>query len=605
MIAREILDELEERRSTARRRDERQAPTTDSEDARETFACFDQALHEHDLARVDLDANIEHPRIASPCSVRVGALTHPLCRALARDRDVRSGHVTGKGLVRRAGRRHDARTFSEVTPEIQGLTRRSSDPVIAAPMLFCADRDEETDPKDDDDPLGIEPESDDPEHPEDQEIGPDAASRKIVDEPLGPADDVDFELDTDDARGVDDGASDDLDIGGIELAIDDSDRARPYGDAAGIEVEDDEFVPAFEEGPQVATEEPFLEPHADDGDDAPPWTADDGGAEGIGDGSEAQIDESDLPAMDADAAGDFELTDLLEEMGFGGDEPWEIVPALSHDDALACVTARDGTIVVAGSAVVIVERGGASPRVRPLADVAHGCALVDDTVLLATRRGIERVDASSLGPPRVVWARADVAQLAVAAAQPWVLAGSSLARLDLPSGACDIVKNGVFAIAAAQGTLFVASAGRIERIRGQDGGFEALEIDDAAQGFLDHDTVIGACSSTGLVLMNGGRAMLVHASGASTLLSRPGVVAATFRGDGDAARALLLCTSTRGLEMVTVDTSGTARGVVDIESSTAEARPAEPHALVWDPTREVVFVAGPAGLVCLRPRTKH
>lgn len=404
--------------------------------------------------------------------------------------------------------------------------------------------------------------------------------------------------------GSDDGSADELEIGAPDLTNTDEDK-RNFGDSVMGSTVDPDFEPGFDD--RASNGEPGPNDHEGlgevDADDAVlPATADDGGAEGIGDGSESEIDEQGLPAMDADAGGDFELRDLLDEMGFGTDEPWEIVPELSRGVALAAAAARDGQIVAAGSAVVSIPPGTLALRVRALGEPAFACAALGGHIVLATQRGIEVVDAT-LGNPIVVVPRPDIAMIAVAAQRLWALAGSTLLKVELTSGAVETVRDDVLAIAAAQGTLFVASVaqrGTLERLRGDDGAFEVIDTAESTRRFLQRGATIAASSSGHLLLLLEGRGVLMKIGGPATLLTVENIVAATFRGQGDATRALLLVDRDAKRELVSATDDGVLTTLLELDSASDG-----PLSIVWDPTRELAVLATSQGLVGLRPRLKH
>jgi len=109
--------------------------------------------------------------------------------------------------------------------------------------------------------------------------------------------------------------------------VDVDEEADPNRSSALDELPFDEggdAPPVFADEGNVGDETGPLDGHDNFGDNMLPATGDDGGAEGLSDGSESFLDEANVPAIDADAEGDFELTDLLAEMGFGSDEAWEI-----------------------------------------------------------------------------------------------------------------------------------------------------------------------------------------------------------------------------------------------------------------------------------------
>lgn len=422
------------------------------------------------------------------------------------------------------------------------------------------------------------------------------------DDALGLPGDADVDLDGEDSsnHGTDDAGSDHLDIG-LHDVFDEGQKGAD--DAAGIAQDaGDEFVPTFDDFHGGGSDDP-IEDTTEHDDDALPATADDGGAEGIGDGSESEVDEAALPAMDADAGGDFELTDLLEEMGFGGEEPWETVPQLGRDVALACVRCREGMIAAAGSAAaLLLDKGTLAPRVRRLTEGAFDCALSEEALVLATRRGIELLDVSLSSAPRVIVERADIADVAVAAGQIWARAGSQLLRVDALTGHTEVVREDVTGVAAAQGTLFVTTAakrGSLERLRGHDGAFEKIDVDGATREALGRGATIAACTPSVLVLVQEGSAQIVSVTGASTRLPCEGVVAATFRGLGGGAKPLVLARTERGMELMTFDAKGTPSSIATLEEAPGEWR------VTWDASREIAVVVGPKGLIGLRPRLKH
>lgn len=430
-------------------------------------------------------------------------------------------------------------------------------------------------------------------------------------EAQGPLHAEEDEIDEWEDGGSDDGAAEELEIGAPDLTNTDEDK-KNFGDAVMGSLVDPDFEPGFEDGASHSGE---AGPNDHEGlgeietDEATlPATADDGGAEGIGDGSESELDEDSLPEMDADAGGDFELHDLLDEMGFGTDEPWEVVPELSRGVALAAGATRDGQIVAAGSALVSIAPGTLGMKVRALGEPAFACAALGGHIILATRRGIELVDANlgAAGPcaPIVVVPRPDIVMIAVAGQRLWALAGSTLLKVELTSGAVEAVRDDVLAIAAAQGTLFVASVaqrGMIERLRGDDGAFEGVESAESTRRFLQRGATIAASSSGHLLLLLEGRGLLMRIGGPATLLTLENIVAATFRGQGEATRALLLVDRTGKRELVSATDDGALTTLLALDGPADGA----PSSIVWDPTRELAVLATSQGLVGLRPRLKH
>jgi len=448
---------------------------------------------------------------------------------------------------------------------------------------------------------------------EDLDLDPGHAPHE-PDDATGVENDAELELDGGVGGGNDDAASEDLEIGEPDLALKDGHDVRPtpHGDEHGlISDPSDEFVPGFSDAPAEHGDDPHPEIGHELEDDALPATADDGGAEGIGDGSESFVDEGALPAMDADAGGDFELPDLLEEMGFGGEGPWELLGTFTTDLRLSAVTCREGTLVAVGTAALVVDRGAAAPRVRALVEPAIGCAIADASVVLATRRGVELIDLPSSSSARVVLERPDVQAVAFASGQLWTLAGSTLLKVDLASGRAAPARDAVRSISAAQGTLFVLDESGLSRLRGGDGAFEVLTLGDTARRFMGRDAVIAASSPSALLLMGEGRALVVAASGVSTPIQREGLLAGTFRaavgiGQGELATTLLVAeASDGGLDLLTTTGGGPATTLLHVGPERARADASERWGIAWGATREIAVVAGPNGLLSMRPRLEH
>jgi hypothetical protein len=254
--------------------------------------------------------------------------------------------------------------------------------------------------------------------------------------------------------------------------------------------------------------------------------------------------------------------------------------------------------------VVVIERGAIAPRVRAIPEPASACAWLDGHVALVTRRGLELIEAPYTGAPTLLLERNDIGSVAFASGQLWVLSGSVLGRLEPTSAAYRAVREDVLALAAAHGTLFIASAagrGGLERLRGHDGDFEPIDVDEATRAFIQRGASIAACTSSALVIEHEGRALLVDVGGRSTALAFDGVLAATYRGQGSQSRALLLATSGGRLQLHSLPAGGEPGVVGDLPIDAA----AGAYGLAWDATRELLLVAGPHGLAGLRPRLKH
>ena len=449
-------------------------------------------------------------------------------------------------------------------------------------------------------PQGIAP----PARPliEDDDDGPtlldDIDENSADDELLGPSEEEDdLDLDIDDSKDLDDDNADRLDIGAVDV----DEEADPNRSSALDELPFDEggdAPPVFadDEG-HVGDETGPLDGHDNFGDNMLPATQDDGGAEGLSDGSESFLDEANLPAIDADAEGDFELTDLLAEMGFGSDEAWEIVQGFASDLSLTDVSAHGGLVVAAGTAAIVLGRGEQALRVRQLDEAATACVASEDRVYLGTRRGIELLSVGEGGS--VLCERANISELVVAALQLFALADGSLLRVDLASGATHVLRTDVSSIGAAQGTLFITTtSGTLERLRGHDGDFEPIKLDSATRSAVEQGATIAACTSKALLLIGEGGVVRVSEAGRARVLDVESVVAAAACG---AEEFLLLSADSATFSVSTVAKTGDVNHVARVTTSQADA----PTAIAWDQTRELAFVAGPGGLFALRPRLEH
>ena len=421
---------------------------------------------------------------------------------------------------------------------------------------------------------------------------------ETADEAVGPdGSEEDEELYVRDEHvGTDDASAGDLDIG--ELIGED----HPASHADGEEgFGDDESEPALFEEPSgaLAESEALDSDQHDFGEDALPSSPDDGGAEGMSDGTEGELHEDQLPDLDADAEGELELDEMLRQLGFGGErgEAWVAAPAFGFDRPLASVVARDGSVAAAGEALVVIGKGEIAPRTRPLAEAALGCAWLGPRLLFASARGIHLAEGS--GPDVLAIPLADVKALAVAASRPWALAGTMLYSIDERSGAAELARDDVTQIASSPSTLYVVvddgTEARVFALRGQDGDWEVVGVALETREHLRRGASLVA-SAAGAVAAIDSTQVLVWRPGTTTSTSvrLDDVVAAAFCGDGPHA-PLLLATESGSLSLFEE-----ARGLSEVGTV-----PFTPLALTWDASRDLVFAAGPGGLVALGPRVKH
>ncbi len=435
----------------------------------------------------------------------------------------------------------------------------------------------------------VEPES--PEE-DDELIVPPAMNGDADDLVLGPDSEDDEQLDLREDGGTDDANAADLDIGdfaGEEPTAPPSERA--------LALEDDDAEPTlFEDIGGEAAEEAGEGPELamDAFDDALPASPDDGGAEGMTDGTEGDVDESALPELDADAEGEVDLEDMLRQLGFGGGgaEPWEPQPDLSFDRPLAAVATHDGSVAAVGHALVVIGNGDVASRARPLSEPAVACAWLGPRTVVATERGIHFVAAATR--EELVVPIHGARYVAVAAGRVWALAASSLFHIDERAGSATPLRDDVRSIAAAAGTLYVLTAGeaRLLALRGQDGDFAELSVPADVLEHLDRGADL-LVSAAGLVAAIDATTIFVARSKLE-LVRLEGGACATFCGER--ADAPLLVASESGA-LTLYDQTGNATEVGSV--------PWTPRAIAWDATRDIAFVAGDGGLVALGPRVRH
>ncbi len=156
--------------------------------------------------------------------------------------------------------------------------------------------------------------------------------------------DDDEELDDfSDEEANDDRLADDLPIGDVEV---EEESANDHGDGPlSIDLGDHD---GFEDEArsEETDESPIAVDDADGLEVSEEHEADDGGAEGTSEDISAGVDESALPALDADEGGAFDLHDLMNELaaaGLEGDSvPWVVRDDWANGEVLADVTAEPG-----------------------------------------------------------------------------------------------------------------------------------------------------------------------------------------------------------------------------------------------------------------------
>ncbi|WP_437275974.1 hypothetical protein WME90_32630 [Sorangium sp. So ce375] len=272
----------------------------------------------------------------------------------------------------------------------------------------------------------------------------------------------------DDAEhGLDDANASDLEIG-VELTVDDEKTGEDEPAEEGVD------VGALHEGIADADAGSWLADEAvehddaeqDDLDDHGGAHGDDGGAEGTGEDPSNDVDEGELPALDADQDGAYEGEDLLAELPDLADDPapgWDALPWIVVEGAGAAVPcstlAVAGGYVIAGNAgaepgmtseppartggrprraeraggdrgtVLVVDPGALSARRAGIDASASSIALAESAIFIATRRGnlLLSDDRGKTASPLGAWGTGGApVTLATTPGRLWVLAGKTL-----------------------------------------------------------------------------------------------------------------------------------------------------------------------------------
>jgi hypothetical protein len=327
----------------------------------------------------------------------------------------------------------------------------------APPLPATADEEEDAERDREDD----EPEPGALELPpllDDQDDGPEESFEELL-ETLEDSDDP-----------LDDAAASHLDVG-IELSLEDS---APIGNEPSGGEEEEIDVGALHEGIIDGSAESWLveidgggdsfnDDDDIDGDDGS--HGDDGGTEGTGEDPADDVDERELPALDADDDGTYEGEDLLAELpGFADDRSaaWDALPWVVVDGAGAAVPcsalAVAGGFVIAGGAevstqgeapvskagsrgrraersagdrgtVLIIDPGAHTARRAGIEASATAIVVADGAIVIATRRGslLRSNDSGKTASSLGAWGSGGApVTLAATPGRLWVLSGGTL-----------------------------------------------------------------------------------------------------------------------------------------------------------------------------------
>ncbi|WP_437875211.1 hypothetical protein [Sorangium sp. So ce513] len=246
------------------------------------------------------------------------------------------------------------------------------------------------------------------------------------------------------SAGGDDSAEEGVDVGALHEGIEDADAGSWLSDESAGHDDDDH----------------------DDLDEHGGAPADDGGAEGTGEDPSDDVDEGELPALDADQDGAYEGEDLLDELPDLADDqapvwdalPWVVVEGAGAAVPCSTLAVANGTVVAGGAGaepgmtsepaarpggrarradraagdrgtVLVVDAGALTARRAGVDASASSIALSDAGLLIATRRGnlLLSDDRGKTASPLGAWGSSGApVTLAMTPGRLWVLSGKTL-----------------------------------------------------------------------------------------------------------------------------------------------------------------------------------
>ncbi|WP_050430572.1 hypothetical protein [Chondromyces crocatus] len=363
---------------------------------------------------------------------------------------------------------------------------------------------------------------------------------------------------------------------------------------------------------------------------------DDGGAEGTGEAPEDAVDESELPALDADDEGNYEGQDLLGELPDLPDDPppswdaspWAVIAGAGAEVPCATLDVASGRVVAGGSVLLVVPPGERVARRPGLDATAASVVLLDDALVVATRRGrlLESQDEGATATPMGAWRAGSGTPMSLARTpgRLWILSEGTLWSLTAGgSAAVPVVtgsrEGGVVRIAASGGALFALwkarGAAQLQRLRGDDEGPVEVPLAGAAQHAASAREVVIAAGAQGKALaVASAEVLCVSRDGGATFQSVGGlgrVVAMAFAGASESAPLLAVCAreGEAQAELVRIPAVGAATRIATLGARRSgdedDAPGASGAAMAWDAGREVVWIACQFGLLAVAAKQEH
>lgn len=456
----------------------------------------------------------------------------------------------------------------------------------------------------------------------------DEAPEPELDEPLASLEDEGVDP-------FDDAAASELETG-LDVGI--VDEGDPREDEGGG---DDLDVGALDDGMVIR------DSYADDGQERTPGEeddfeispdtrgVDDGGAEGTEESAENDVDEADLPGLDADEDGDFEGEDVVREMVFEADStlpPWDALRWTAVEGAgapvpCAALAIAAGRVAAGGEVVLVVDDGAHAARQAGFEGGASSVTFTDDGALVVAHGGRLWIsnDGGRSADALVGWrgGRGSV-DLASTPGRVWILSDGSLWSMPSAGGQAAQTRAKDVRRIAASGPAIVAltmtAAGPVlERLRSDDEGWEATSLTGAAKKAAESEGASLCVASGGRFIAIADReTVCVSRDGGQTFTATelPGTVALAFAGDD--AGAPLLALLARDMDgwvcVAMVPAQGEPTRIADVPSGPSDAGDQGDEGdegsfgaamMGWDASREVLWIARRSGLSAFARARRH
>lgn len=353
---------------------------------------------------------------------------------------------------------------------------------------------------------------------------------------------------------------------------------------------------------------------------------DDGGAEGTSERIEDEVDPDQLPELDADDDGDVTDEELLEAFVPDASDtslpPWSDAPWTSHAGCGARVACRqvavyDARVVAVGQVLLLVDPEARAARSTELDSEVFSLALLNrDAIVASGSSGVLLLDPEPNATPTTIWQPQHRVELTFAASRIWGHTEGALWRVALPPGAPTLVRDhGVIGMASADGTLIVLARDRdadepcIERLRSDDEGWQRQRLSGEALRLVSEHTDSGdvqICATAGgvaLALVAGGELLVSRDGGADFhRCALPPTITASFAGTE--ADAPLVALVEDGADAVLVGISADSPTVRLAEVGrlgSPDDDDGAPARMVWDASRELLWMACRSGLLAFGP----